>query len=150
MCEPAAAISAGPSLGRLGLVSGDVGGVAAGEGPGGQPVGHHAEQDVTAGRLGIQSEQQAGELDSDLPSLLLNLAAIEIAAGLSLLLGLWARVGALLAIPTMLGAIYAHLVIGVWPNGPENEPPIVLPVAVLVCAGYVLWRGAGRWSLDSR
>lgn len=74
--------------------------------------------------------------------------AIEIVAGLSLLLGLWARVGALLAIPTMLGAIYAHLVIGVWPNGPENEPPLVLPVAVLVCAGYVLWRGAGRWSLD--
>jgi putative oxidoreductase len=74
--------------------------------------------------------------------------AIEIVAGLSLLLGLWARVGALLAIPTMLGAIYAHLVIGVWPNGPENEPPIVLPVAVLACAGYVLWRGAGRWSFD--
>lgn len=76
--------------------------------------------------------------------------AIEIVAGLLLLLGLWARVGGLLAIPIMLGAVYAHLVIDVWPNGPENEPPIALPVAVLVCAAYILWRGAGRWSLDRR
>ena len=76
--------------------------------------------------------------------------AFEIAAGLSLLLGFWARVGGLLAIPTMLGAVYAHLVIDVWPNGPENEPPLLLPIAVTVCAAYVLWRGAGRWSLDRR
>lgn len=76
--------------------------------------------------------------------------AVEILAGLSLLLGLWARLGALLAIPTMLGAVYAHLVIGVWPNGPDKEPPLFLPIAVAVAAGYVLWRGAGRWSLDHR
>jgi putative oxidoreductase len=76
--------------------------------------------------------------------------AVEIIAGLALLLGLWARIGALLAIPTMLGAIWAHLVIDVWPNGPANEPPLVLPFAVLACAAYVLWKGAGRWSLDQR
>jgi putative oxidoreductase len=76
--------------------------------------------------------------------------AVEIIAGVLLLLGLWARVGALLAIPTMLGAVYAHLIIEVWPNGPENEPPLALPIAVLVCAAYVLWRGAGRWSIDRR
>lgn len=76
--------------------------------------------------------------------------AIEIVAGLSLLLGLWARIGALLTIPTMLGALYAHLVIGVWPNGPENEPPLLLPVAAVLSAAYVLWRGPGRWSLDRR
>jgi uncharacterized membrane protein YphA (DoxX/SURF4 family) len=76
--------------------------------------------------------------------------AIEIVAGLSLILGLWARVGGLLAIPTMLGALYAHAVIDVWPNGPDNEPPMALPLAVMACAAYVLWRGAGRWSLDYR
>lgn len=76
--------------------------------------------------------------------------AIEILAGLSLLLGLWARVAALLAVPTMLGAIYAHIVIGVWPNGAQSEPPLVLPVAVLACSAYVLWRVAGRWSIDRR
>jgi uncharacterized membrane protein YphA (DoxX/SURF4 family) len=76
--------------------------------------------------------------------------AVEIVAGLSLLLGLWARVAGLLAIPTMLGAIYAHLVIDVWPNGPENEPPLALPVAVLLWAAYVTWRGPGPWSFDRR
>lgn len=76
--------------------------------------------------------------------------AVEIVAGLSLLLGLWARVGGFLAIPTMLGAVYAHLVIDVWPNGAENEPPLALPVAVLLGAAYVVWRGAGPWSFDRR
>lgn len=76
--------------------------------------------------------------------------AVEIVAGLSLLLGLGARVGGLLAIPTMLGAIYAHVVIDVWPNGPENEPPLALPIAVLLCAAYVAWQGPGRWSFDRR
>lgn len=85
------------------------------------------------------------------PALLSPVAvAIEIVAGLSLLLGLWARIGALLAIPTMLVAAYAHLAIGIWPNGPENEPPLALPILVMACAAYVLWRGAGRWSLDGR
>lgn len=76
--------------------------------------------------------------------------AIQIVAGLSLLLGLWARVGGFLAIPSMVGALYAHLAIQAWPNGPGNEPPLALPIAVLVGGAYVLWRGAGRWSLDRR
>jgi putative oxidoreductase len=74
----------------------------------------------------------------------------EVVAALSLLLGLWARVGALLAIPTMTGAAYAHLAIGDWPNGAENEPPLALPIVVALAAAFVLWRGAGRWSLDAR
>lgn len=76
--------------------------------------------------------------------------AIEIVAGLSLLLGLWARIGGLLAIPTMMVAVYAHMAIDVWPNGAENEPPLALPLAIMLCAAYVLWRGGGRWSLDRR
>ena len=75
--------------------------------------------------------------------------AAEILAGTLLLLGAYARLGALLAIPTMAVAFYAHLVIDVWPNGASNEPPVLLPLAVLACATYVLWRGAGAWSIDS-
>lgn len=86
-----------------------------------------------------------------LPTVLAPLGvAAEIAAGAMLLLGYWVRIGGLVAIPTMLGAIYAHLVIDVWPNGAENEPPLALPIAVLACAAYVVWRGAGRWSIDQR
>lgn len=76
--------------------------------------------------------------------------AAEIVAGLSLLLGLWARIAGFLAVSAMLVAVYAHHVIDVWPNGAENEPPLVLPLAVMACAAYVVWRGAGRWSFDWR
>jgi putative oxidoreductase len=76
--------------------------------------------------------------------------AVEIAAGLALLLGLWVRVSGVLAAATMVGALYAHLVIDVWPNGAENEPPLALPILVGLAAALVAWRGAGRWSLDGR
>jgi putative oxidoreductase len=76
--------------------------------------------------------------------------AFQVVGGALLLLGWHARIGGALGIPTMIGAIWAHLVIDVWPNGAENEPPLVLPIAVLLAAAYVVWRGAGRWSLDHR
>lgn len=77
--------------------------------------------------------------------------AVQILAGVSLLLGWWARIGGLLGILSMLGAIYAHLVIEEpWPGLSAEGPPDALPVLVLVGAAYVLWRGAGRWSLDRR
>ena len=83
------------------------------------------------------------------PGLLAPLAvAAEIVAGVSLILGWWARVGALIAIPVMAVAFVAHMVIEVWPN--PTAPPTALPLIVLACAAYVLWRGAGRWSLDAR
>lgn len=74
--------------------------------------------------------------------------AIQIVAGLSLLLGWWARIGGLLGVLSMLGAIYAHIVIDVWPGEVPEGPPDALPVVVLLGSGYVAWRGAGRWSLD--
>ena len=74
--------------------------------------------------------------------------ALELVAGTLLLLGLWTRLGAALVLPTMAVAVYAHLAIDVWPNDATSEPPILLPLAVMVCAAYVLWRGAGRWSID--
>lgn len=74
----------------------------------------------------------------------------ELVAGASLLLGFGARIGALVAVVTMLTAAYSHLAIDVWPNGAENEPPLALPLVVGLAAGIVAWRGAGRWSLDGR
>jgi putative oxidoreductase len=83
-------------------------------------------------------------------SLLAPLAvAAELVAGLSLLLGVWARIGALLAIVTMVAAAYAHFAIEHWPNA-GGEPPLALPLIVMVCAAWVLWRGAGGWSVDGR
>jgi uncharacterized membrane protein YphA (DoxX/SURF4 family) len=75
--------------------------------------------------------------------------AVEILTGILLLIGLYARLGALLAIATMAVAVYAHVAIDVWPN-PAGEPPIALPIIVLVCAAYLFARGAGAWSVDAR
>jgi uncharacterized membrane protein YphA (DoxX/SURF4 family) len=85
-----------------------------------------------------------------LPTALAPLAvAAELLAGASLLLGAWARAGALLAIATMAVAAYAHVAVDVWPNA-GGEPPLALPLVVLACAAYVLSRGPGRWSIDAR
>jgi putative oxidoreductase len=76
--------------------------------------------------------------------------AVQIVAGFSLLAGWWARIGAFLGVLSMLGAIYAHIVIDVWPGEGATGPPDALPITVLAGCLYVLWRGAGRWSLDRR
>lgn len=76
--------------------------------------------------------------------------ATQIVAGALLLVGLLARLAGLAAIPIMLGAIYTHLVIDVWPNTGAQEPPLLLPIAVLLASAYVVVRGGGRWSLDRR
>lgn len=75
--------------------------------------------------------------------------AAEIVSGASLLLGAWARVGALIALPTMAVAFWAHVALEVWPN-PNTQPPFALPLVIIAAAIVVLWLGAGRWSLDLR
>ena len=74
--------------------------------------------------------------------------AIEVFVAAAFIFGAWVRLGALLVVPVMVVAFYAHLALRPWPN--PGEPPIVLPLAITVCAFYLLWRGAGRLSLDAR
>lgn len=72
----------------------------------------------------------------------------EMLIGVLLLLGVFARLGALVAIPMMIVATYVHIVVtdpNLFPLQPE-EP--FIPIVVLALSGYVLWRGAGSWSLD--
>ena len=82
----------------------------------------------------------------------------EVVAGFLLLSGLYARLGGLLGMGTMLPAIYATLaLVGMdaanLPPGiaavPE-VPPLPVPILVLLSSAYVTWRGSGAWSLDSR
>jgi putative oxidoreductase len=74
---------------------------------------------------------------------------LEIIIGALLLLGLFARIASIAGLLVMLGAAWAHLTVE--PDAlPTGLPPAWLPVVtVLVCA-FVLWRGAGAWSLDRR
>ena len=87
-----------------------------------------------------------------MPELNLIIApVVEVAAGILLLVGLFARAGGLAAASTMLVALYSHAVIdpSIFPET-MAMPPIILPLIVLASALWVAYAGAGRWSLDSR
>tara|TARA_R110000782_G_scaffold102243_2_gene189222 strand:- start:3210 stop:3620 length:411 start_codon:yes stop_codon:yes gene_type:complete len=71
--------------------------------------------------------------------------AAGLIAGVLLLAGAFARVGALIGIGSMSVALYTHAVSD-WPD----EPPIALPIVVLLASAWVLYKGAGTWSIDAR
>lgn len=79
---------------------------------------------------------------------------MEVLAGLLLLSGAFARVGGVLAVMTMLGALYTHIKIPSdgWPeaNGGPQEPQFMMVIATIALLGgaYVALRGGGAWSVD--
>ena len=84
---------------------------------------------------------------------------IMIIAGLLLLLGLFARVGAVLAIGTMLGAVMTHIKIpsDAWPIPVETAPNpnpyvpmMVMAIAIILFSAYIIFKGAGAWSIDGK
>jgi uncharacterized membrane protein YphA (DoxX/SURF4 family) len=75
---------------------------------------------------------------------------VEIAAGLALLVGAYTRLVAILLMFVMSVAAYVHPVVddpAAFPPGP-SEP--VVPLAVVVMAAYLVWRGGGSGSVDLR
>jgi len=71
-----------------------------------------------------------------------------VVSGLSVGLGFYARIGAVIASFAMLVATYSKLVIEQWPGA--MEPPLALPLVVLAGCLIVLVKGAGGWSFDRR
>ena len=67
-------------------------------------------------------------------------------SGLSMGIGFYARIGALIGAFAMVVAFYSKLVIEEWP-GPM-EIPLLLPLVVLAGCVVVLVKGPGAWSLD--
>jgi len=81
------------------------------------------------------------------PEVNLYLAPIfMVLSGLSMGIGFYARIGALVGCFAMLVATYCKLVIEEWP-GPM-EIPLLLPLVVLAGCLVVLVKGPGAWSLD--
>ena len=75
---------------------------------------------------------------------------VEVALGITLLLGFLARGAVAMAISIMVVATYVHIKVddpSLFPLQP-SEP--VIPLLVMLISFYVLWRGAGAWSLDLR
>jgi uncharacterized membrane protein YphA (DoxX/SURF4 family) len=85
--------------------------------------------------------------DIPFPEVNLYLAPIfMVVSGLSLGIGFYARIGALIGSGAMVVATYSKLVIEEWP-GPM-EIPLLLPLVVLAGCMIVLVKGPGAWSSD--
>jgi uncharacterized membrane protein YphA (DoxX/SURF4 family) len=73
---------------------------------------------------------------------------VETVLGIILLFGFHARLSAVVAAVTMVVAVYVHLVV--------DDPALFLlqpvepvgPLVLLVALLYILWKGAGSWSID--
>ena len=87
----------------------------------------------------------------------------QILGGALLLSGAFARIGGLVAIGTMLGAIVTHIKIpnDQWPTPSEVDPSIMVPgaeptmmlgIAAVIVLGsaYTIFKGAGPMSVDAR
>ena len=87
----------------------------------------------------------------------------QIIAGLILLSGAFARIGALLAIPVMIGGLVTNFKIpnDQWPTPSELDPNIMVPgtepamltpiaIVVILLSIYIVIKGAGPWSIDAR
>ncbi len=77
---------------------------------------------------------------------------LQVVAGALLISGFFARIGALLAIATMLGALYAHFTLDpvAHPEIAANLPPVFLPILIAVLSIALLIKGAGAFSLDRK
>lgn len=102
--------------------------------------------------------------DLPLPALTARVAPLaQILAGLLLLPGFAARLGAVIGLIVSLAALITNLLIpnDQWPTPSEAdasvivmgaEPAFLTPLAVLMmaCCAIVLFAGAGAWSIDHR
>jgi uncharacterized membrane protein YphA (DoxX/SURF4 family) len=98
------------------------------------------------------AEAWSGQLlAADLPFYMLTrwtVPFVEVGVGIVLLAGLFVRLAGVLVVAMMAVAVYVHVVVddpGLFPLQP-TEP--IIPLAVITLAAYVIWRGAGAWSLD--
>ena len=74
-------------------------------------------------------------------------SAAEMAAGVLLLSGFFARVGGVLGIATMVPAVLTTVKFMGMADHPF-VPPLPLPVVVLLSSAVVVWLGAGAFSFD--
>jgi uncharacterized membrane protein YphA (DoxX/SURF4 family) len=73
---------------------------------------------------------------------------VEVAVGIVIAVGLYARLASLMIIGIMIVATYVHLVVAdpsLFPLQP-SEP--IIPLLVILLCIYVLWKGAGAGSKD--
>jgi len=75
---------------------------------------------------------------------------VEIIVGLLLVIGFLSRLGSLVVIVMMTVAAYVHLTVhdpSLFPLQPDAP---VIPLLLIAASAYIVWRGGGSWSSDSR
>ena len=75
---------------------------------------------------------------------------VEIGVGVALTVGTYARLASVIVMGIMVAATYVHVVVDdptLFPLQP-SEP--IIPLIVLLMSAYIVWRGAGAWSVDLR
>ncbi|MCZ6690340.1 MAG: DoxX family protein [Planctomycetota bacterium] len=75
---------------------------------------------------------------------------VELSLGIVLAFGFYVRPAAIIVMGIMAVATYVHIIVddpSLFPLQP-SEP--VIPLIVILMSAYILFRGAGAWSLDSR
>jgi uncharacterized membrane protein YphA (DoxX/SURF4 family) len=75
---------------------------------------------------------------------------LEIAAGLALGAGFFVRMAGAAVIGIMIVATYVHVAVGDPSLFPLQPSAPVIPLVLIAVAAYLVWRGAGAWSLDLR
>ncbi len=75
---------------------------------------------------------------------------LEVFLGVALSLGLFARPAVVVVIGIMVVATYVHVAVEDLPLFPLQPSEPIIPLIVIAMSAYILWRGAGAWSLDLR
>jgi len=75
---------------------------------------------------------------------------LEIGVGLALGVGFVVRLAGVVVVGIMLVATYVHLVVDDPSLFPLQPSAPIIPIGVIAVSAYLIWRGAGAWSLDLR
>ena len=75
---------------------------------------------------------------------------LEVALGVALAAGLLVRPAVVVVMGIMVVATYVHVVVDDPSLFPLQPSAPVIPLVVIAICAYLLWRGAGAWSLDLR
>jgi len=75
---------------------------------------------------------------------------VEMLLGITLLVGIYVRLSAVIAAVIMVVATYVHVVADDPSLFPLQPVEPIGPLVLLIGLAYLLWRGGGAWSIDLR
>ena len=90
-------------------------------------------------------------LAANIPFYAINVRIVpvaEVVVGALLLMGFFSRIVGLVVISMLFLATYVHLVVDNPDLSPLQPEKPNIPLVAIAVAAYVVWRGAGAWSMN--